>query len=219
MSVEATNTISGFNLAWPLQSDGLIEGDDHLRLIKSVLQTQFPGVSGNGYSAVINATEAEVNHLVGVTGSIQDQLDAITGNDNLIAPAGTVLPFYQASPPVGWTQVLTENDKMLRVVSGTGGGAGGADSPISFSTAHNHTTGDHALSVPEMPAHTHTISLQRQNVSGNSGSTVMDESGDSNIVRTTNATGGGAVHNHGNTGDKTLTFSPKYINIIIARKD
>ena len=40
-------------------------------------------------------------------------------------PSGTVMVFFQVSAPTGWTQVVTQNDKALRVVSGSGGGTGG----------------------------------------------------------------------------------------------
>ena len=46
-------------------------------------------------------------------------------------PSGTVMLFYQAAAPTGWTKVTTQNDKALRVVSGSGGVAGGTN---AFST-------------------------------------------------------------------------------------
>ena len=41
-------------------------------------------------------------------------------------PSGATMLFYQSSAPTGWTQVTTQNNKALRVVSGTGGGTGGS---------------------------------------------------------------------------------------------
>lgn len=72
--------------------------------------------------------------------------------------AGTRLPFAQATAPTGWTQDATDNanNRMLRVVSSTGNGVGGSDSPIVNSTtmaAHTHTFTGSALA-----AHTHTDS-------------------------------------------------------------
>jgi hypothetical protein len=46
MSVETATYISQLNNAYPAATDGLKEGDDHIRLIKSVLQNTFPAVSG-----------------------------------------------------------------------------------------------------------------------------------------------------------------------------
>jgi hypothetical protein len=63
-------------------------------------------------------------------------------------PSGTVMLFYQASAPVGWTQVTTQNDKALRVVSGSGGVAGGTN---PFSTVMAQTaTGNHTLTLSEI---------------------------------------------------------------------
>merc|ERR1712093_615742 len=36
-------------------------------------------------------------------------------------PSGATMLFYQSSAPTGWTQVTNQNNKALRVVSGTGG--------------------------------------------------------------------------------------------------
>ena len=40
-------------------------------------------------------------------------------------PDGSVMVFFQAYAPTGLSKVTTQNDKTLRVVSGTGGGTGG----------------------------------------------------------------------------------------------
>lgn len=38
MGLETASTIAGLNASWPLGTDSTAQGDDHLRLIKSVLQ-------------------------------------------------------------------------------------------------------------------------------------------------------------------------------------
>ena len=52
--------------------------------------------------------------------------------------SGTKSVFVQAAAPTGWTKDTGNNDAALRVVSGTGGGTGGADS-ISAPPTHTHT--------------------------------------------------------------------------------
>ncbi len=76
-------------------------------------------------------------------------------NSNLI-PSGTKMVFYQAAAPSGWTKDTTQNDKALRVVSGSGGGSGGTH-PLSSppSTAHTHTGPSHTHSGP---SHRHSYS-------------------------------------------------------------
>ena len=51
-------------------------------------------------------------------------------------PSGTVMLFAQASAPVGWVKNTGHNNKALRVVSGSGGGSGGAsDFTTTFANA------------------------------------------------------------------------------------
>lgn len=78
MTVETATSISQLDPNLPASGDPKSEGDNHLRLLKSVLQTQFPNFGTNA----ITVTAAEVNYLGGVTSGIQPQLNAkgaITG--------------------------------------------------------------------------------------------------------------------------------------------
>ena len=68
---------------------------------------------------------------------------------SIVIPSGTVMLFYQAAAPLGWTKQTTHNDKALRVVSGAGGGAGGSN-PFSTVMAQS-VTGNHTLVAAEMP--------------------------------------------------------------------
>jgi hypothetical protein len=63
MGLETGVTIAQLDSAWPLGGDQKTQGDDHLRLIKSVLKTQFPGASGLGFNTPIIATESDLNTL------------------------------------------------------------------------------------------------------------------------------------------------------------
>jgi hypothetical protein len=72
MGLESATFISQLVATNPLGADDRSTADDHLRLLKSVLQSQFPNL---GASAV-NPTAAQLNHVVGVTSAIQTQLNA-----------------------------------------------------------------------------------------------------------------------------------------------
>lgn len=148
MSLETGTTISQLDSSNPTISDPVSQGDDHLKLIKAVLKAQFPGSGGAGFNTPILATEAQLNQL------------ASAGS---IFPSGTKMPFYQASPPTGWSVTAIQNDSMMRVVSaaGTGGtsGVGAGHSPVQndIVASHTHTfygtTHDHAITTT---AHSHT---------------------------------------------------------------
>ena len=132
-------------------------------------------------------------------------------------PVGTVMVFYQAAAPTGWTQVTTQNNKGLRVVSGTGGGTGGThafSSPPSTShthsgPSHTHSTpnhshshtlsaGAHTLSTAEMPSHTHSSpNGSSYNPSQPIGAYSRHGSG---TPLPTNATGGNGSHSHSLAG-------------------
>ena len=63
MGVESASYISQLVDTNPLVSDAVGQGDDHLRLIKTVLQTQFPNLT----AGAVNTTQTEMNLLDGVT--------------------------------------------------------------------------------------------------------------------------------------------------------
>lgn len=72
-------------------------------------------------------------------------------------PRGTTMLFWQASAPVGWTKVASQNDKLLRVVSGVGGPLGGGGSN-AFSTVNAQTVvGNTTLSAAQIPSITSWI--------------------------------------------------------------
>jgi len=237
MPLETGTTIAQLNAFWPLSSDPVNQGEDHLQLIKSVLKAQFPGASGNGFSKPIIATEDEINFLDGAKSNIQQQIDdIITGvSGALDAPAGTVMVFGSTIPP-GWTKVTTVNDAMMRLVSGTPGGTGGTLSPISMSIQHNHTTAAHQLTNQELPSHAHGLFADAdssQDISptlfyaaanydaGTTGANSYRIKGVTSPVPSLGKTasqGGNGSHNHGPTSTLTMSLTPKYFNVNLAIK-
>jgi hypothetical protein len=231
MAVESATVINQLNASWPTSSDYIYEGDDHVRLIKSLLKAQFPGSTLLGLNAPVAATEAEFSYLVGVTSSIQTQLDNLAGKFN--APAGTSMLFYQAAAPLGWTISGAINDSMLRLVSSGGGTSGGTSSPISLSLAHTHATTGHVLTIAEMPAHGHRLWVQGTSASGGdnespnypgTGITGDDQTaptyrGSTTTNNLSEVTGSGSSHSHGDTATALTDWAPKYSNVILCVKD
>ena len=60
MAKETASYISQLVATNPVASDSVSVGDDHIRMVKDVLKTQFSGLSG---TTAITATEAELNYL------------------------------------------------------------------------------------------------------------------------------------------------------------
>lgn len=73
MGLETASFISQLDRANPDPTDLVSQGDDHLRMIKKVLQNNFPNLS----DAAVTPTTAEFNFLDGVTSAIQTQLNAL----------------------------------------------------------------------------------------------------------------------------------------------
>jgi hypothetical protein len=106
--------------------------------------------------------DSQVNNITDTltTQNIADYLSASIKNSSF--QAGTRLMFAQASAPTGWTQVTTDeaNNRMLRVVSGTGGATNGTHSPILNNVVPAHTHG--FTTGVESSSHTHTASTSVQ---------------------------------------------------------
>jgi microcystin-dependent protein len=95
-----------------------------------------------------------------------------------------------------------------RVAAATSAGYSGGIESVDLT--HTHTTGNHTLTVAEIPAHTHTVSIysfidHRVGNEEQSGNWFGVASGSSGSV------GGGTYHNHGATGSalsKTAIMNP-----------
>lgn len=139
--------------------------------------------------------------------------------------------------PVGTVFITSSYSTAATVASALGGGtwaqeasgrtimgynSGDGDFNSNGKTAgtktHTHSTGDHTLTVAEMPSHTHTVeqftttlgpSLMGQ---GSVASWAMDTVEN----KTSSSTGGGGAHNHGNTG--STNGMPPYVVRYIWRR-
>lgn len=70
MTIETALYPTQLNTTLPTSSDFVSEGDDHLRLLKTVVKTTFPNVAG-----AVSASQVELNYVTGVTSDIQAQLN------------------------------------------------------------------------------------------------------------------------------------------------
>lgn len=110
--------------------------------------------------------------------------------------AGTIMLFQQTTAPTGWTKILTQNDKVLRVVSGAAGTGG----THALSTMGAQTGGAHTLTLAESPAHGGHVAAG----TGLSGGIAFND----NV-----SLGGGDSHTH------TVALALAYVDIILASKN
>lgn len=129
MALESASYISGLNPAWPAGSDSYHQGDDHIRLIKSVLRTTFPNITGP-----VTATQAQLN---GAGSSM---------------PSGSRIPFFASAAPVGWTRVDNVYSCLMRLMpnQSSGGSGRGSHDPeyCHYVVNHIHVTSGYTSEAP-----------------------------------------------------------------------
>lgn len=151
-----------------------------------------------------------------------------------IIPQNSVMVFYQAAAPSGWTKLTSHDNKALRVVSGTGGGFGYGgtagpggtnfttvfpNSPKSFtgSIVASGTVGDTTLTTAQIPSHSHAAGSSVSVSPGSPGQT--GRLVDTNAPNTGPA-GGGLSHTHPFVGSpspfsSSLDLRLQYIDVIL----
>ena len=165
----------------------------------------------------INTVKAgsAANNLIVRNDSVAFKVNNTVTNNQGFAE-NTAMLFYQSSAPTGWTKSTANNNKALRVVSGSGGSAGGS---VAFTTAFasqsaSGTVGSTTLTASQIPTHTHHV---RGSVAA-SGSAVFG-AGNSSGTATGGVTGSpGGSHNHSFTGS-TINLAVQYCDVIICTKD
>lgn len=126
-------------------------------------------------------------------------------------PRSTVMVFYNATAPLGWTKLTTQNDKAFRVVSGTGGVAGGTN---SFSTVFAQTVvGNTSLSIAQLASHNHLPTQRSGSASTQTGDGFANGGIDAVSGAVTGSTGSTTTHNH------TITMSIQFVDVILCSKN
>lgn len=113
--------INNLQEQWPLGTDLVNAGDDHIRGVKNVLKKTFPNLTGP-----VTRTQDSLNN-----GSV---------------PVNSLITFYAATAPVGWVRQDVNNIFMMRIIPTTGdqselGGTGGGTHDPTFNDVvpeHDH---------------------------------------------------------------------------------
>lgn len=176
------NTVASARTALGLGTAAVLDvGTAALKVVQMDAAAKLPAVDGS--------------QLTNVVGSV---------------PAGTKMLFMQAAAPTGWTQVVTWNDKVIRVVSGAGAGTGGSWT-ISGISVDAHT-----LTVSELATHSHGIPVSL-NMSVASGAPFVNIWADGATTKSTNAEGSDVPHAHNLTIGSA--WRPAYVDAIVCSKN
>lgn len=151
MAIESATYLSDLNVSNPPGSDPVGQADDHIRLLKSVLKTTFPNITGP-----VTSTQTQLNLGVIPTGCI-----LMWSGSTTTVPTGYALcngGTYAKSDGSGNVTVPDLRDRFL-VGAGLAyavGTSGGAVSNTPTITVTNEAV---ALTTSQLPAHTHSNTL------------------------------------------------------------
>ena len=118
-------TIAGYNASPPPDDGTQVAANE-------VTWAGIKSKIGDPLKSAIETTQTNI------TSVIDSEIEA-----NLWAPPTTATIFYQQTPPTNWTKSVTDNDKAIRIVSGsTGGTAHGSTAFSSVLAARTITQGN-----------------------------------------------------------------------------
>ena len=200
--------IDGINLAEGM-APGLV--NNAIRELMAQLKDFQVGSAGDPLTVGGNLAVTGTSSFTGAT----TFTNAITMSGRLVdaLPTGTKMLFQQTTAPVGWTKDVANDNKALRIVSGTAGTGGS----VAFTTAFSsQNVGGTALTTAQLPSHTHTFSGNTGDAGthSHSGSTSSDGPTGYFTVdgRWTNV--GGAFSRSGGSGEAFANGAPYAMNQI-----
>ncbi len=123
-----------------------------------------------------------------------------------VFPSGTKMLFVQEAAPSGWTKDTDQNDKALRVVSGTPGTGGATGFTSVFGSGK--ATVSYTLLAADIPAHVHTVVT-----AGTGSGAIISANMSGGTAKDTSSVGGGGGHAH------DLSLDLQYMDVIKATKD
>ena len=100
------------------------------------------------------ATNRILGRATSGTGAVEEL--TVDGVYDFLGIIGTTAMFFaQEAAPTGWTKSLTHNNKALRLVTGTSGGAAGGTTAFTTVFGSAVTSSSTVLTEANLPAHTH----------------------------------------------------------------
>lgn len=190
MALESATFINQLVSSNPTGADPKGAGDDHIRLIKNVLKSSFPNLTG-----AVTMTQAQLNQL---------------GTPNLFVQPGMIVMWSGAlnALPAGWllcngtgtiSTGLSVPDLRDKFIGGAGaswavrqvGGSFGHTHPLSVAITPT------ALDISQIPSHSHDVIATQFNGENGVMQYMVTDYAFGNYPIQTTAVGSGAAHTHG----------------------
>ena len=168
MPIESATNISQLNTSYPASTDGVKEGDDHIRLIKQVLQSTFPNITG-----AVTKTQAELNRTYN---EVPIGVIMMWSGSNASIPAGYALCNGQTVSRTDGVGTITTPDLRDRFIVGSG---------TSYTTGATGGLNTVSLTSAQMPSHTHGLSLSGSIGGAGAHSHSINDPGHSHAYNTT----------------------------------
>jgi hypothetical protein len=173
-------SVTGMGSVAGLILSGTVTTSGNLVLGGSLSLTQSQVVTGLGYTPAPQTSGSTLlagngsggfsDVAIGAGLSYTGGTLSATGAGSPSIPSGSVMTFFQAYAPTGWTQNTSFNDFAVRIVSGVGGSTGGSAAFSSVFTTQvpsgtvsiygvSGSVGYTTLDISTMPSHSHTVSI------------------------------------------------------------
>lgn len=194
MALESASFITQLVATNPTGGDPKGQGDDHLRLLKNVLKTQFPNLG----ATAVTATADQINQLTTPNLFVQPGMIVMWSGSLSSLPVGWLLCNGSGTISNGQT-VPDMRDKFV-----VGAGAAYAVRATGGAATHNHSLsidiGPTALTLAQIPPHTHTYAIGTNDTVGTGWTQASpgNSSGSNSPAYTlnTSSVGSGAAHDH-----------------------
>lgn len=227
MALETGTYIDSLVSTNPVATDGLSQADDHMRLIKSTIKATFPNVAGamTLSHTTLNRGAVPVGVIVLWSGAVSAIptgwaiCDGANGTPNL---TGRFIVHADADA-AGTYNVAGTGGAATDAITTSSNGAHTHTAAAGGDHSHGGTTGTHALTTDELPAHQH-ISPWAIDSGGDTpygtpgtkftvlGGTATEEFGGNDAesadsMAYTSSVGGGTAHSHSITTSGTHTHT------------
>lgn len=194
MPLESASYPTQLISTYPLSSDLEGQGDDHIRLIKRVIQATFPN-----FGSTLWATQSQLNRLSDASHALSPGMILIWGGPIGSIPAGWKL-CNGAGVTSNGIQIPDLRDRMV-VASGGSYSVGSTGGSLNHGHTSTVTVANHTLTVSQLPPHNHEQSFYTgygQASQAGFGERMIPDA-TLTPIGNTEETGGGQPHNHSAT--------------------